>query len=371
MPDNSVDLVLTSPPFLRLRSYLPEGHPDKGKEIGSEPNPAVFIDTLLALSAEWDRVLTPHGSLCVELGDTYSGSGGAGGDYNDDGFREGQPKFEGSARKGSGWPDEKSACLIPELFRVALAYGINPLTGVESPAGRWRVRNTVRWVKPNPTPGALGDKFRTGTSEMVVACKSKDRWFDLDAVRVINNEDRMDETGFNNRPKGLNPNAGFDDSPGSTSGVQNPNGAPPLDWWKITAKGYKGAHYAVFPPELCKIPIESMCPREVCTGCGEPRRRIVETAPGQGGVHPGNNGGGTTGYGKGHRSVRTVLNQHWSVCGCETPVYRPGIVLDPFGGSGTTGAVATGMNRDAILIDLDDRNIDLARERIGMFMVQA
>lgn len=66
-PDGSVDLILTSPPFLALRSYLPADHPDKAKEIGSEPDPGAFIDTLLALSAEWRRVLAPHGSIAVEL----------------------------------------------------------------------------------------------------------------------------------------------------------------------------------------------------------------------------------------------------------------------------------------------------------------
>jgi site-specific DNA-methyltransferase (cytosine-N4-specific) len=73
IPDGSIDLIVTSPPFLALRSYLPADHPDKHKEIGSEPTPAEFIDTLLALSAEWGRVLAPHGSMCVELGDTFAG----------------------------------------------------------------------------------------------------------------------------------------------------------------------------------------------------------------------------------------------------------------------------------------------------------
>src|SRR5690606_24157489 len=75
LPDGSVDLVLTSPPFLALRSYLPADHPDKCREIGQEPTPAAFLDTLLHLTAEWRRVLAPHGSIAVELGDTYSASG--------------------------------------------------------------------------------------------------------------------------------------------------------------------------------------------------------------------------------------------------------------------------------------------------------
>ena len=109
--DGSVDLVLTSPPFLALRSYLPADHPDKHREIGAEPDPASFLATLLALTAEWRRVLAPHGSICVELGDTYSGSGGAGGDYNAEGLREGQQKFEGSNSRRGKIVDHNS-CLL-------------------------------------------------------------------------------------------------------------------------------------------------------------------------------------------------------------------------------------------------------------------
>ncbi len=58
----------------------------------------------------------------------------------------------------------------------------------------------------------------------------------------------------------------------------------------------------------------------------------------------------------------------WTVCDCTNPTYRNGIVLDPFAGTGTTLAVATGHNRDAIGIDLDERNADLAAQRVGMFL---
>lgn len=162
-PDQSVDLVMTSPPFLALRSYLPADHPDKYREIGAEPDPAAFIDTLLGLTAEFRRVLAPHGSIVVELGDTYSGSGGAGGDYNADGLREGQNRFSGSAakrardgvgddyrpsrsgRNGGAWPLAKSMVGIPHLYHLSLAYGRNILTGEPSPAGQWRIRNVVAW----------------------------------------------------------------------------------------------------------------------------------------------------------------------------------------------------------------------------------
>lgn len=388
IPDNSVDLVLTSPPFLALRSYLPADHPNKDKEIGSETTPAVFIDVLLRLTAEWRRVLTEHGSICVELGDVYAGSGGAGGDYTAEGLRGGAPGFVGSARMGSGakdapqdehaagvarvdadhprgrairnmdnklqpggngWPLPKSLALTPEAYRFALAYGFNPHTGEQSPAGQWRIRNVVRWVRPNPPVGALGDKFRPATSQLVVACVSGKRWFDLDAVREPYSETTNQRVAAGAEGRTDLPSQQRDGNWNTLSQTNNDGaGAPPLDWWKISPKGYAGAHYAVWPPELCVKPIKAMCPREVCRECGEPRRRITEFA----GLvdSDGNEVAG------------------WSDCGHDN--YRPGLVLDPFAGTGTTLAVAHGHGRDAIGIDIDERNAELARERVGPLFLE-
>ena len=406
MPDGSVDLVLSSPPFLALRSYLPADHPDKWREIGSEPNPAAFVQTLLELTAEWGRVLAPHGSIAIELGDTYSGSGGAGGDYGDDGLRSGQPKFRQAQDRpqddggyssikrpghgsnsirnmdnkhqggGPGWPLAKCLALIPELYRIGLAYGINPLTGAESPAGRWRVRNTVRWCRPNPPVGALGDKYRPSTSDMVIACRSDKRWFDLNAVRTEHKITPEDRKTWTVQQTGARADDGDE-----YRNLGNPAGAPPLDHWIIPTHPYKGAHFATFPPKLCEVPIQSMCPREVCTACGTPRRRIVKASDSYA-EHLGESwadrndwrtkAAGTernshSGQPKGaHIASASYETLGWTDCGCNAP-FRPGIVLDPFGGSGTVGAVATGMGRDAVLVDIDDRNADLAQQRIGMF----
>ena len=386
IPDGSIDLVLTSPPFLALRSYLPADHPDKHREIGSEPDPATFLDTLLALTAEWRRVLAPHGSICVELGDTYSGSGGAGGDYRDTGLRDGQQQFAGSAstmresnaahwraknQRDAEWPLPKSLCMIPELYRVALAYGRNPLTGEPSPAGRWRCRNVVRWHRPNPPVGALGDKFRPSTSDMVVACVSGKRYFDLDAVRepaktgdrVMWQGGALDEaTGG----KGLVSHRGFL--------ANNPAGAPPLDTWVIPTAPYAGSHYAVYPPALCEKPIKSMVPLKVCRTCGEPSRRIVENPNSVGRTSSvGSKSGGLTRLPKSEVGYRvpdntTSITIGWTDCG-HGDDWRPGVVLDPFAGSGTTLMVATGHGRDAIGCDIDERNAELALERVGPLLL--
>lgn len=388
LSDGSVDLVLTSPPFLALRSYLPADHPDKHREIGSEPDPAGFLDTLLALTADWRRVLAPHGSIAVELGDTYSGVGGSSTATNPAyGSTERALAHKAAQPAGSGkgwrkaedlkrWPLPKSLALIPELYRIALAYGINPLTGSASPAGRWRVRNVVRWVRPNPPVGALGDKFRPATSDLVIACTSSTRWFDLDAVRE---PPQIDRPPASNGPKSKHkesPSTGFGTDAGFDVRINShPAGAPPLDWWNIPPGGYSGSHYAVFPPELCVRPIKAMCPAEVCRTCGEPRRRIVDARYEAHGSRRDENkgvrgGAGASGEHAQHmthgRADKIITTLGWTDCGHGD--YRPGIVLDPFGGSGTTGMVATGHGRDAILIDLDERNADLARERIGMFL---
>jgi len=293
IPDGSVDLIASSPPFLALRSYLPAGHESKGAEIGSEANPAAFLDTLLALTAEWGRVLAPHGSIAIELGDTFAGSGGAGGDYNEGGLREDSPKFTGSAmsyRKTAqrnrdliGWPRAKCLALIPQLYAVALAYGINPLTGNPSPAGQWLVRNVITWHRPNPAVGALGDKYRPSTSYITVATRSSKRWFDLTAVRgeASPNTHARTAVGVDLRPttgKRAASDGNFDTL---ATEHRSAAGAPPLgawfdhhDTWTLTTQPSSLAHYAMWPAKLAERLILSMCPLEVCTVCGEPRRRV-------------------------------------------------------------------------------------------------
>jgi site-specific DNA-methyltransferase (adenine-specific) len=370
-PDGSVDLVMTSPPFLALRSYLPADHPDKHREIGSEPDPATFLDTLLLLTAEWGRVLAPHGSICVELGDTYSGSGnGDDPTYHPDG---GNWSRRTPAR---GWPLPKSLCGIPHLYHLSLAYGRNLLTGEESPAGRWRVRNVVAWCRPNPPVGALGDKFRPATSYMTVATRAQRRYFDLDAVRADGpnpNTHARTAKGVESRPNTTK--SGDDARTGgnrSTLPIQHTatQGAPPLDYWVIPTAHYSGSHYAVYPPALCERPIKSMVPAKVCTVCGAPSERIVEAErtigeAKAGAGRPVSQGGP---FSDDYTSTRTTIG--WSECECpdDGAKWRPGLVLDPFAGSGTTLMVANELERDAVGFDIDARNATLARQRVDKFM---
>lgn len=314
----SVDLVLTSPPFLALRSYLDDDDPAKADEIGAESTPGEFLDNLLDVVEACAGVMSPHATLAIELGDSYSGSGGGGGDYTvEGGKRVGQnmPRHSAMAAAGDGWPEKKSLVLAPELLRVALAYGRNPLTGRET--HRWRVRNVVRWTRPNPKPGSLGGKFRPASSDMVVASLSPWPWFDELAVR---------------RDGHL------------------------TDWWAIpTASGVNG-HYATWPDDLVYRAVGAWCPYRVCTACGAPQRRRIERV------------GESASYNEqtGKREPISAVYDHvgWESCECDAHT-RVGRVLDPFAGSGTTPAIAVGMGRDAVGIDLDAKNAVIAAEQVG------
>jgi len=161
-----------------------------------------------------------------------------------------------------------------------------------------------------------------------------------------------------------------DDDGCSTNTGANPAGAPPLDaWfdqhdtWTLTTQPSSLAHYAMWPAKLAERLILSMCPEFVCTVCGEPRRR-VEKATDEYAKASATDRNSHSGQPVGAHIVsaqRTTLG--WTDCGHNNN-YRPGHVLDPFGGTGTTGAVAHLHGRDATLIDIDERNAAMYPARL-------
>jgi site-specific DNA-methyltransferase (adenine-specific) len=375
LPDNCADVLITSPPFLALRSYLPADHPDKHRELGSEPTPAAFLDSLYGLTQDWGRLVPKWGSICVELGDTMSGVGVFTTDDPKTPHRNGVSR---GGQHGPGWPLAKSMCLIPHLYTIGLAYGHNPLTGQSHQAGQWRIRNVITWARPNPPVGSLGkrnptkrtgdQKFRPACSYITVACRGTGRYFDLDAVRTESADTpTIVRVGQASASRGIS--GGDSGNPDKARMSHNPAGAPPLDWhqeldgdwlWKLATAPYPGAHYATYPLTLPRRLILAMCPARVCTVCGWPSERIVHDE----GQPPGRrqyraiNGQLSVDTG----TSRNVSTLGWSDCGHNT--WRPGTVLDPFAGSGTTAVAAALENRDCILIDIDARSVELVDRRL-------
>jgi len=152
-------------------------------------------------------------------------------------------------------------------------------------------------------------------------------------------------------------------------------GAPPLDaWfdqhdtWTLTTQPSSLAHYAMWPAKLAERLILSMCPAEVCTTCGEPRRRIEHATNAVGSARRTNRNAPTV-HSKGDEMLSSTLvpdvsirqTTGWTDCGHDA--YMPGTVLDPFAGTGTTLAVASLHGRRAIGIDIDERNREMYQAR--------
>ena len=84
IPDNCIDMIITSPPYYGLRSYLPNNHPDKLKEIGLEDTFEEYLEKILKITAEIKRVLKPTGTFFLNLGDCYGGSNNGSNDYREE-----------------------------------------------------------------------------------------------------------------------------------------------------------------------------------------------------------------------------------------------------------------------------------------------
>jgi hypothetical protein len=170
LPDASVDLIVTSPPYFGLRSYQDGGEHYNG-QIGSEPTPAEFIAALIACTREWMRVLKPSGSIFVNLGDKYAtryssirGGGRAG--LNDDDGSRGR-----SGQNRTGTP-EKSLLLLPERYRIAAVDELGLIA-----------RAVIVWSKPNGLPESVTDRVRRSHEDWVHLTKAPRYFASVDEIR--------------------------------------------------------------------------------------------------------------------------------------------------------------------------------------------
>ena len=280
LEDDSIDSVITSPPYFGLRDY------GNDKQIGLEKTLKEYLDEMVDVFREVKRVLKPEGTFWLNIGDSYNGSGGSGGDYNKGGWKEGQPKY---GRKNDTSLKPKDLMLVPHRLAIALQ------------EDGWWVRQDIVWNKPNPMPEPATDRCVKAHEYVFLLTKSKKYHFDHEAIK---------EAAIWNGNRKLNPK--------DYKGTKNPRYNGNLmrsgrsmygetrnkrSVWTVPTKPFKGAHFAVFPPELIRPMVLAGCPI-----------------------------GGT--------------------------------ILDPFGGSGTTAGVAVSENRNAILIELNSEYAALIPERV-------
>lgn len=313
VPSDSIDCIVTSPPYFRLRNY------QHGSQIGLEQNVDEWVDEMTTVIRGLKRVLKPTGSLWLNLGDTFSTH----------------------ERQGAR---PKSLLLAPERLAMALTQD------------GWVLRNKVIWSKPNPMPTSVRDRLSCTWEIVYFFVRSNSYYFDLDAIRVPHRS-RHTKT-HHQRTAWSVPNHWRGPSSGSNTGLDrlkasglpgHPLGKNPGDVWLVPTAGYRGAHHAVFPERLVRVPLLATCPEKVCAGCGVPWTRDRSRRP--------------------HVRKPSTGGEHHELkprCECETHVgTQPGIVLDPFIGSGTTAIVAEALRRGWLGIELNPEFAALATDRIA------
>lgn len=238
LPDESVDCIVTSPPYFGLRDYGVEG------QYGLESSPAEYAETLRALFSELRRVLADDGTLWLNLGDSYySGRGNPGPNSAD----EKQPARRGWVRPqdrcGVVWSSPKNLLMIPARVAITLQ------------DDGWILRNDNIWHKPNAMPESVTDRLSNRHEHVFMFVKSRRNWFDLDPIREPVVTDRASALSWSRDSKEADvPGHSMRQHRSSRQGIQDTQGRNPGDVWSISTQPFPGAHFAVFPialPQRC------------------------------------------------------------------------------------------------------------------------
>ena len=376
LPDDSVDLVVTSPPYFGLRSYQDGGQHYDG-QIGDEATPGEFVDALIAATAEMVRVLKPTGSIWVNLGDKYAGS------------TRFMPAHRGQlsdtpAHNAAQRQTRESAATLSDVQTP----GILPKSLIGVP---WRyalrciddlgliLRAEVIWSKPNGLPESVTDRVRR-SHETWFHFTLRPRYFSaVDEVREATNIGLRPVMTWDERKAAGNVTHSPDN--GHSTGVgmaPNPLGKLPGSVWTIPTEPLRVPdhvgvdHFAAFPTEWPRRIILGWSPSGVCVDCGEGRRPVADRtqhARNPAAVeHIGHQDPRAKEQGRQTRasivSTRVIVGEE---CDCPEPTAdtTPAVVLDPFGGTGTTALVAKALGRDGISVDMSADYCRLAEWRVN------
>jgi len=385
LPDESVDTIITSPPYWKLRSYLPDNHPDKDKEIGQESTLDEYISHLLGVTRELKRVLKKTGVMF----------------WNHD-------------------TNKQNLCDSMQNYRLVIRM-------IDEQGWLMPKKGPIIWFKPNHMPDSFKRGFTHSYEPVFMLVKDRSYWFDLDAVRVPHKESSKKRVlravsnkhkylshpeysgggGINKpRPNRRKLSINFSDLFGESNKEyhreQNmaisqyqyaegdylvvnlhPSGANPGDVWSISNQSFSGAHFAVFSERFVEPLIKVACPQWICKKCGSARERIVRGKSSvafnirirdvkEGRIKGPDRKASNKEireYNEREYGGEGKITIGWTDCGCDAG-WKAGVVLDPFAGSGTVGMVAEKLGRNSILIDLNKDYCEMAYRGLKPLVAQ-
>jgi DNA modification methylase len=365
LPGRSVHTCVTSPPYFGLRDYKAEG------QIGLEETPQAYIDRLVEVFREVWRVLRDDGTLWLNLGDSYAGNGAGGPNSN---LSKLADKYAPRVRSRNANRDEtgqvtRARKTVPLGLKSKDLIGIPWRVAFALQADGWYLRQDIIWNKPNPMPESVKDRCTKAHEYIFMLSKTSKYYFDSEAMQEPAVSTHSSGNGFAGRQGGSNhmPMSGGvgtkeEWTPG---GFRNRRTV-----WTVSTKPFKGAHFATFPPDLIEPCIRAGAAEKCCSVCAAPfKRSMVDT-----GVPDSSYKGSTFTEGKtgardggertqkGERTIK-VSGELSPTCSCEAAGVSS-TVLDPFGGSGTTAAVALKHGRNSILCELNPGYESLVQNRI-------
>ena len=304
LPDNSINCCVTSPPYWGLRDYGVEG------QLGLESTPGEYVAKMVEVFREVKRVLRDDGTLWLNLGDSYAGSGKGAWDNKE-------------VQKEIYVPDKDSPqCKlkkVPQGLKQKDLVGIPWMVAFALRADGWYLRSDIVWHKPNAMPESVTDRPTKAHEYIFLLSKSKKYYYDADSIREPLSEQRAKQAGElvdpGNDAKKRKKQIEHDKKRGSGGHFDghkwrmNPLGRNKRSVWTVPTQPFPEAHFAVFPPALIEPCILAGCP-------------------------------------------------------------EGGVVLDPFMGSGTTGMVAAMHQRNFIGFELNPEYCKMAEKRIEPYLMQ-
>lgn len=239
IPDQSVQSCVTSPPYFGLRDY------GEDAQIGLEPSLQDYVDEIVKVFREVKRVLRDDGTLWLNLGDSYSGSGKG---RNPDGTVHVSALIAKQGTSAGTVMGDVPSGIVPEGLKPKDLMGVPWRVAFALQADGWYLRQDIIWAKPNPMPESVTDRCTKSHEYLFLLSKSARYYFDNQAIKEPavwagderNGEGRLTYDGKRQGQKGEGQEAFV-----SISDTRNKR-----DVWTINTKPFKGAHFAVMPEAL-------------------------------------------------------------------------------------------------------------------------